>query len=77
MSCASLARRTRSEAPGERAEFLAYWTELLLSGADGLLATGKVDRATVTGMEQELAVVAHDPNAVFFYDFVQAQARAW
>lgn len=66
-----------NRAPGERAEFLAYWTELLLSGADGLLATGKVDRETVTGMEQELATVAHDPNAVFFYDFVQARARAW
>ena len=25
-----------NRAPGERAEFLAYWTELLLSGAPGL-----------------------------------------
>jgi ubiquinone/menaquinone biosynthesis C-methylase UbiE len=60
--------------PGERAEFLAYWTELLLSGADGLCSAGKVSQAVVEGMQAELARVAHDPNAVFFYAFVQARA---
>ncbi|MCA8978911.1 MAG: methyltransferase domain-containing protein [Planctomycetes bacterium] len=64
-----------NRAPGERAEFLAYWTELLLSGAPGLLAAGKVSAETVEGMKQELSVVAHDPDAVFFYAFVQARAR--
>lgn len=64
-----------NRAPGERAEFLAYWTELLLSGAEGLLAAGKVAPETVRGMEEELADVAHDPDAVFFYSFVQATAR--
>jgi hypothetical protein len=63
--------------PGERADFLAYWTELLLSGADGLLAAGKVSAETVEGMKDELNEVAHDPNAVFFYSFVQARARVW
>lgn len=61
--------------PGERAEFLAYWTELLLSGAPGLVAAGKVDAATVEGMKSELDQVAHDPDAVFFYAFVQAWAQ--
>jgi ubiquinone/menaquinone biosynthesis C-methylase UbiE len=61
--------------PGERAEFLAYWTELLLSGAPGLLAAGKVSPETVAGMERELAGVARNPNAVFFYAFVQARAQ--
>lgn len=60
---------------GERAEFLAYWTELLLSGCEGLLRAGRVDPATVEGMKEELARVAHDPNAVFFYSFVQARAK--
>jgi len=60
---------------GERAEFLAYWSELLLSGCDGLLQSGRVDAATVEGMKEELRHVAHDPNAVFFYSFVQARAR--
>jgi ubiquinone/menaquinone biosynthesis C-methylase UbiE len=61
---------------GERREFIAYWTELLLSGVRGLLDAGLVQEATVEGMKEELAQVAHDPNAVFFYSFVQARARA-
>jgi len=66
-----------NRAPGERAEFLAFWTELLLSGAPGLLEAGKVSEETVEGMRVELDRVAHDPNAVFFYSFVQARARVW
>lgn len=64
-----------NRSPGERAEMLAFWTDLLLSGADGLLAAGKVSPETVEGMRRELAQVAHDPNAVFFYSFIQAHAR--
>ncbi|GJM20878.1 MAG: methyltransferase type 11 [Planctomycetota bacterium] len=59
----------------ERAEFLAYWSELLLSGAEGLLQAGKVEQSVVDGMKTELDEVGHDPNAVFFYSFVQARAR--
>ena len=43
-----------NRAPGERAEFLAYWTELLLSGAPALLAAGKVSQDVVDGMTREL-----------------------
>ncbi|MCC6785313.1 MAG: methyltransferase domain-containing protein [Planctomycetes bacterium] len=63
--------------PGERAEMLAYWTELLLSAAPGLEAAGKIGERTVRGMADELVQVGRDPNAVFFYSFVQARARAW
>lgn len=63
--------------PAERAEFLAYWSDLLLSGAPALLAAGKVTTETVEGMAKELARVARDPNSVFFYSFIQARARAW
>jgi ubiquinone/menaquinone biosynthesis C-methylase UbiE len=66
-----------NRAPGERADFLAYWSDLLLSGAPGLLAAGKVSEDTVKGMESELRSVGRDPNAVFFYSFVQAQARVF
>jgi len=62
--------------PGERAEFLAFWTELLLSAAPGLIEAGKVSRELVEGMESELDQVARDPNAVFWYSFVQARAVA-
>ncbi len=61
--------------PGERAEFIAYWTELLLSGAPSLIEAGKVSEETVSGMKKELEQVSHDPNSVFYYSFVQARAR--
>jgi ubiquinone/menaquinone biosynthesis C-methylase UbiE len=61
--------------PGERAEFLAYWTELLLSGAPALAKAGKVSEQLVAGMRRELDVVARDPDAVFWYSFVQARAK--
>ncbi|MEZ4358561.1 MAG: methyltransferase domain-containing protein [Kofleriaceae bacterium] len=64
-----------NRAPGERAEMLAFWSDLLLSGADGLLRAGKVSPSTVEGMRRELGQVGHDPNAVFYYSFIQARAR--
>jgi ubiquinone/menaquinone biosynthesis C-methylase UbiE len=66
-----------NRAPSERAEFLAYWTDLLLSGAPALLEAGRVSQETVDGMRRELGRVARDPNSVFFYSFIQARARAW
>jgi ubiquinone/menaquinone biosynthesis C-methylase UbiE len=64
-----------NRAPGERAEMLAFWTDLLRSGAESLLLAGKVSEAVVAGMRDELQQVAHDPNAVFYYSFIQATAR--
>jgi len=66
-----------NRAPGERAEFLGFWTELLLSGAPSLIAAGKTTQEVVDGMTEELARVGRDPNSVFFYAFIQARARAW
>jgi hypothetical protein len=34
-----------------------------------------VSAAPVAGMKRELEEVAHNPNAVFFYSFVQARAQ--
>lgn len=61
--------------PGDRQEFIAYWTELLLSGAVELESAGKVPTELVEGMKGELERVERDPNAVFFYSFVQARAK--
>jgi ubiquinone/menaquinone biosynthesis C-methylase UbiE len=61
--------------PAERAEMIAYWTELLLSGASSMTQAGKVDASLVEAMKGELDQVAHHPDAVFFYAFVQARAR--
>ncbi|MFT7464551.1 MAG: ubiquinone/menaquinone biosynthesis C-methylase UbiE, partial [Pseudohongiellaceae bacterium] len=60
----------------ERREFIAFWAELLLSGCEQLLAAGKVTAEVVDGMKVELETVSRDPNAVFFYSFVQARATA-
>ena len=64
-----------NRAPGERAEFIAFWTELLLSGAPGLLDAGRVTPEEIEAMKAELKTVARDPDAVFYYSFVQARAR--
>jgi ubiquinone/menaquinone biosynthesis C-methylase UbiE len=66
-----------NRAPGERAEFLAFWTELLLSGAPSLIEAQKISQQVVDGMSAELDRVGRDPNSVFFYAFIQARARAW
>lgn len=66
-----------NRAPAERAEFIAFWSELLLSGAPALLAADKVSQDNVDGMKRELELLARDPNSVFFYSFIQARARAW
>jgi hypothetical protein len=66
-----------NRAPGERAEFLEYWSDLLLSGAPALLEAGQIQQDVVDGMKAELERVARDPNAVFFDAFIQARARAW
>jgi hypothetical protein len=63
--------------PGKRKQMMAFWEELLLSAADQLVATGKVDTATVEGMRSELQAVRNDPNAVFFFAFVQARALVY
>jgi ubiquinone/menaquinone biosynthesis C-methylase UbiE len=65
-----------NRSPGERAEFLAYWTDLLLSGAPELLARKRVSSDVVDGMKEELDRVGRDPNSVFFYSFIQARATA-
>lgn len=64
-----------NRSPGERTEFLGYWSDLLLSGAPALAKAGHVPGKVVAGMQLELQRVARDPDAVFWYSFVQARAR--
>lgn len=63
--------------PGRRKQMIEFWEGVLLSAADQLIATGKIDTATVEGMRQELQAVRNDPNAVFFFAFVQARASVY
>ncbi len=63
--------------PARRKTMMALWEELLLSAAEQLLSAEKVDQATVDGMRREFSQVQNDPNAVFFYSFVQARATVY
>lgn len=64
--------------PDKRQEVIAYWTELLLSAADQLIEkTSEVTPELVEKMTEELRRVQSDPNAVFFYSFVQATATVY
>jgi SAM-dependent methyltransferase len=63
--------------PARRKQMIAVWEDLLLSAADQLVAAGKVEPATVEGMRREMQQVQNDPDAVFFYSFVQARATVY
>lgn len=65
-----------NRSPRERARFIEYWTALLLSGAPGLLKAGRVTPRLVAQMRRELTLLKADPDAVFFYSHIRAQARA-
>ncbi len=66
-----------NRSPKKRAEFIEYWTELLLSGAPGLMKAGKVTPEIISEMKKELARLKDDPDAVFFYTWIQARAQAY
>jgi len=64
-----------NRAPQARKDCIEYWADLLSSASEQLLAAGKVSQDVVDGMKSEMQKVSSDPNAVFFYSFVQASAR--
>lgn len=59
--------------PAKRAEMISFWMELLLSGTDNMLKKGYISEEVVEKMTKEMKAVSKDPNAVFFYSFVQAE----
>ncbi|HVI58760.1 MAG TPA: methyltransferase domain-containing protein [Luteimonas sp.] len=63
--------------PARRKQMIAFWEELLLSAADQLVAAGKVSDEVVEGVRREMRQVQNDPDAVFFYSFVQARATVY
>lgn len=61
--------------PQLRKEIIDFWSDLLLSASEQLVAENYVTPEIVEGMKKEMAAVALDPNAVFFFSFVQAKAK--
>lgn len=64
-----------SREPHRRQQVLDYWSELLLSAADQLIAAKRVDEALVAAMSRELRQLRSNPDLVFFYSFIQATAQ--
>lgn len=62
--------------PKARAEFIEYWTNLLLSGSAGLIAANRVTPELVQEMRDEMEKLKEDPDSVIFYSFVQANAQS-
>lgn len=60
--------------PDQRREFFAEWTDLLLSAADGLLKSGRVNQKLIDQMKDELNRAKDDPQGVFYYNFVRGTA---
>lgn len=63
--------------PKKRAVFIDYWTQLLLSGAPGLLQAGRVTQEIVDTMTQEFQTLKSDKNAVIFYSWILARAETY
>lgn len=63
--------------PEKRKETIEFWTDLLMSGSDQLIKDKIVDESLVNECYKELKKVASDPNAVFFYSFIQAKAKVY
>lgn len=60
--------------PQKRKETIDFWTELLMSAKDQLVADKVVTQELADKAYEELKEVAKDPNAVFYYSFIQATA---
>lgn len=63
--------------PKKRAAFIDYWTNLLLSGAEGLLSAGRVTPEIVQEMTRELQTLKKDPDSVIFYSWILARAEVY
>lgn len=61
--------------PEQRKETIDYWTDLLMSASDQLIKENIIDENLSNEAYKELKSVANNPNAVFFYSFIQAKAK--
>lgn len=66
-----------NRSPKMRADYIEYWTQLLLSGVPELIVAGKVTEELVGEMKKELNRLKYDKDSVFFYGFVQARGEVF
>ena len=60
--------------PQKRKETIDYWSELLMSASKTLIDEKIITKKLSDQAYEELKAVAKNPNAVFFYSFIQACA---
>ena len=61
--------------PELRRQMFHYWERLMISAWPALQSHGYVSKELWQHTEQELKTLAHDPDAIFFYCFVQSSAK--
>ena len=61
--------------PKQRARFITFWKDLLLSASDVLVENTEITENAVKMVEKELSEVSRNPNAVFSDSFMQATAE--
>lgn len=60
----------------QRASFIEYFYQIMLSAEHTLRSEKRVDAELMREMKKEVQALKKDPNAVFFYAFVRATAKA-
>jgi len=63
--------------PKKRTVFIDYWTQLLLSGAPGLLKAGRITQDIVDEMTSEFQTLKKAKDAVIFYSWILARAETY
>lgn len=64
-----------NRSPGRRKKTIEFWADLLMSASERLIEKNIVTQEIVDKAKAELNQVANNPNAVFYYSFIQASAR--
>lgn len=62
--------------PQKRSEIIAFWQELLMSAETQLIEANYIDKETTNNAWKEMKKVAKDPNAIFMFSFMQAEATS-
>jgi ubiquinone/menaquinone biosynthesis C-methylase UbiE len=60
--------------PSKRKEMFDYWLALMLSASEQLKKSKYIDEETIQAAIKEMNEVKTNPNAVFLYSFMQAEA---
>jgi ubiquinone/menaquinone biosynthesis C-methylase UbiE len=63
--------------PEKRRKAVIFWKDLLLSASEKLLEAKYIDQENLEKTVEEFNKVSKDPNAVFYYSFMQAEARVF